>query len=77
MTKKIVLEIEFEEDYRDDELDYVHYGPARVKRTYTDPELDIDALGEEIAQSDSWQVDNWNIIQYVLGVSEATEAELI
>lgn len=68
-TRKLVLEFEFEEEIEDEgtDMEYVHMRPVRVTRTYADPEIDIGALGEEIAQSDRWQVDNWNAIQWVLG----------
>lgn len=72
-TRKLVLEFEFEEEIEDD---WVHLQPIKVTRTHSDPEIDINGLGEEIAQSDRWQVDNWIAIQQVLGNSDTTEADL-
>lgn len=77
-TRKLVLEFEFEEEIEDEgtEEEWAHLQPTKVTRIHSDPEIDINGLGEEIAQSDFWQVDNWISIQNVLGDLHTKEAEL-
>ena len=76
MTKKLlVLALEFDEEY-DDMFDFMDLIPRRV---YLHPdttidEADLDNLGDAVAQTDRWQVDNWNAIQLVMGGQ--SEAEL-
>lgn len=72
-TKRVVISIEFDTVIADD---YESLEAVRVLRhddtTLTEGEL--GSLGEQVAQSDRWQVDNWNAIQTVL--SGAREAAL-
>lgn len=70
-TRKIVLEFTFQEVV--DEDYYEHLELVSIERTRSDlyPE-EIDALGEEIGQTDKWQVDRWIDIQSVLGSSNTT-----
>ena len=68
MKKRLVLEFEFEIE-QEDEYDWEHLVPVRVFR-HPDTNLDaseMDALGEEVGQSDRWQIENWNAIQQVMG----------
>ena len=66
MQKKIVLEFifdEVQEDYGED----TYLELQKIERTQSDLDDDeLSGLGEEIAQSDWWQVDNWNRIQRIL-----------
>jgi hypothetical protein len=67
--EKIVIEIQFEREVDEYDSDYDHLN-AKTVSLHPDTTLDegdIEALGEEIGQSDRWQVDNWNAIQRVLG----------
>lgn len=74
--KKIVLEFIFEEEHYPDE-DWSDVRLVRIERTRSDLTPDqIDALGEGIAQSDYWQVDQWNNIQQVLGDSATTSVKV-
>lgn len=77
MTKKRVL-LEFVFDERPDEFDPESIVAYPVKVRLHSSELtdgQLDALGEEIAQTDRWQVDNWIAIQSVLG-GETKKAKL-
>lgn len=65
--KKLILEFTFEEVQED----VAHLKPKHVKlhQSTTLTDMELDALGEEIGQTDRWQVDNWNAIQSVMGGS--------
>lgn len=68
--RKIVLEFTF----KDDEDDYPEL--VRIERTHSDlTDGEIDNLGEDIAQSDYWQVYRWIDIQTVLGNSGQTKVK--
>lgn len=67
--KKLVIELIFNEEEEDG---YTHLTPVKVVRhpdtTFTEEEM--SNLGDSIAQTDRWQVDNWIAIQAVLSGSE-------
>lgn len=70
--KKLVIEIIFDEiteEYTDPEDNYTYLEVKEIRRgkktTLTEGEM--DSLGEEVGQSDRWQVDRWIDIQEVLG----------
>jgi hypothetical protein len=66
MTKKrVLLEFVFEELEDEDEL-VLEPRSVRIYMSELSPDQ-LSGLGEEIAQTDRWQVDNWNAIQAVLG----------
>lgn len=64
----VTLEFEYsQEDYFDeDEMSLELTGMGRSTNMSDD---EIDALGERIGQSDTWQVTHWNHIQSLLGDS--------
>jgi hypothetical protein len=67
MTKKIVLlALTFEEV--EDEDGNPELEPSETYLYMSElTKSELSALGEEIAQTDRWQVDNWIAIQAVLG----------
>lgn len=73
-TKYLTLEFVFEEEIDEG---YVSLRASGVSRETNLTDDQIDALGEEIAWSDRWQVDNWNIIQRVMGNSAWFADELV
>lgn len=66
--KYITLTFVFEEEI--DEEDWVSLELAGIERDTNLSDAQIDALGERIGQSDTWQVDRWIDIQRVLGNSK-------
>jgi len=75
MNKKLIIEIEFEERVEDEE--YTSLNPVAIRRTHSDlTDAQIDALGETIGQSDTWQVDRWMDLQRVLGDAEIKEVKI-
>ena len=75
MTKKITVEIEFEEMPEDD--GWVELVPSVIRRVQSDlTDSQIDSLGESIAQTDTWQVDRWIDLQTVLGNSNVKEVKI-
>mgnify|MGYP000370160620 CR=1 FL=1 len=71
--KKLVIELVFDEIIEDEDFDpWTRLELTKIKRldstTLTDGQ--IDRLGEEIGQTDRWQVDNWILLQQVLGESD-------
>lgn len=66
VTRRLVISLEFDVVEEDD--GYQSLEAARVIRhpdtTLTEGEL--DRLGDDVAQTDQWQVENWNAIQRVL-----------
>ena len=72
---KLVIEFTFEREVDEYDEDYTSLRAKTVSLHHdtTLDEGDLDALGEEIGQSDRWQVDNWNAIQSVLGGSSKSE----
>lgn len=71
LTLTFVFEEEFDEDFNE-----VTLKAAAVERDTNLTSKQINALGDEIAQTDRWQVDNWNTIQWVMGNASITSAEL-
>lgn len=74
-TKYLTLTFVFEEEFDED------YGEVTLKAAGVDRETNltneqINALGEEVAQTDRWQVHNWNTIQRVMGSASITSAGL-
>lgn len=62
--KKIVLEFVFREE-QDEEWTYLKLD--KIKRTRCDLNRDeLTSLGEDMAQSDRWQIDGWIQIQDLL-----------
>lgn len=77
MKRKLVLEFVFEEEPDKYDEEYIILTPKHVK-LHKDTDLDpgeLDSLGEHIAQTDRWQVDNWNAIQLVMS-GQVTKAKL-
>lgn len=65
--KRIVLEFQFEE-FPWPEAQEVGLVLTGMERIFTDMSDDeINALGEHVAQSDYWQVNQWINIQQLLG----------
>ena len=67
MKKKLVVEIIFEEITEDDDYTYLEVTEVRRGKESNLTEGEMGALGEDVAQSDEWQVDRWIDIQAVLG----------
>jgi len=68
MKKRIVLEFVFDEVEDDVDPDWVRLDLVKIERTHSDLTDDqLSSLGEEVAQTDRWQVSIWNDISEVLG----------
>ena len=75
MTKQITIKLTFDEVVEDE--DYTDLVLKKIERTSTDfTDAEIDALGERIAQTDRWQVDNWIDIQTVLGDADRPKVKV-
>lgn len=72
MNKKLVIEIIFDEVTEDD---YTYLEVTEIRRgkksELTDGEF--RNLGENVGQSDEWQVDRWIDIQQVLGGAKSVK----
>lgn len=67
MKKRLVIEFVFDEVREFEDEDWTTLELRKIARVSTDlTEGQLDALGEGVAQTDQWQVDNWIAIQQVL-----------
>lgn len=65
--KRLVLEFVFEETPDEFDEGYTSLELRSIARTYSDlDEGELNSLGEDVAQSDTWQVDRWIDIQHAL-----------
>lgn len=66
----VTLEFEYREDPGDP--DYTERVLTGMSRQTDMSDDELEALGETIGQSDTWQVTNWNHIQSLLGDPSVT-----
>lgn len=66
MKKKLVIEIIFEEKIEDEDYTSLNVTEIRRGKKTTLTEGQMHELGEDVGQSDTWQVDRWIDIQEVL-----------
>lgn len=74
--KKLVLEFTFKEQQDTYDPEYTYLELTKIERTGTLEDWEIDSLGEEIGQTDRWQVNRWIDIQRLLGDSDTKKVKI-
>lgn len=75
--KRLVLEFTFKEKQDEGYEDWTYLDLVKIERTHSDlSDSQIDSLGEDVAQTDEWQINRWIDIQTVLGNSSTKKVKI-